>query len=487
MTVVHILVFITYTVILRWLLPRHWRGWFVLVGSLLAIFWLQPSSPIRNLDYWLPTASLALVLFTWAIVRPVQDTGREKWLPSLIVAGGCLLVVGLLRYLPGLCCLGPARPPQLFQVLAALAIILLIFVMLYRFSPGKRWAPTSAILILLLIFVFLKSPALTTLASAGLRGVQGQPADFATFTDLPWLGFSYLAFRLIHVLRDYQTHKLPPVDLGEFSIYALFYPAFTAGPIDRLQRFSADLRKALAAGENPARFFKPDPEAAMDSLEGGKRILFGVFKKFVLADSLALISLNNLNATQTNSTGWMWVLLYAYAFRLYFDFAGYTDIAVGLGRLAGIRLPENFDRPYLKPNLTAFWNSWHMTLAQWFRAYFFNPLTRWLRTSYRNFPSWSIVLVGQMSTMILIGLWHGITWSYFAWGVWHGGGLFVHSRWVERRRAHSSAPQSRLAGNRLAGLAGTLLTFHFVLLGWVWFASPEPAAAVDVFHKLFGL
>ena len=87
-------------------------------------------------------------------------------------------------------------------------------------------------------------------------------------------------------------------------------------------------------------------------------------------------------------------MLYAFALRIYFDFSGYTDIAIGLGQLMGVNLPENFDRPYIKPNLTAFWNSWHITLAQWFRAYFFNPLTRALHRSNKNFPAVSIIFLG---------------------------------------------------------------------------------------------
>ena len=243
---------------------------------------------------------------------------------------------------------------------------------------------------------------------------------------------------------------------------------------------------SLKHGARSRKHYSPDSQAVEDTIQGSERILFGIIKKFVLADSLALISMNSQNALHTNSTIWIWVLLYAYAFRLYFDFAGYTDIAIGLGRLAGIRLPENFDQPYLKPNLTAFWNSWHMTLAQWFRAYFFNPLTRSLRSRYRAAPAWSVILIGQLSTMILIGLWHGITWSFFAWGAWHGCGLFIHNRWAEWRRSRSPAVESHPFGSMINGFLGGVVTFHFVLLGWVWFAMPDPNLAIDVFLRLIG-
>src|SRR5690606_15453433 len=163
-----------------------------------------------------------------------------------------------------------------------------------------------------------------------------------------------------------QTGRLPSVDLSEYITYVLFFPAFTAGPIDRIERFIKDLRQPYE-GLSQEKLF-----------EAGQRLIIGLFKKFVIADSLALIALNDMNATQVTSTIWMWVLVYSYAFQIYFDFSGYTDIALGIAKFVGIHLPENFSAPYLKPNLTQLWNNWHMTLTQWFRSYFFNPITRWL-------------------------------------------------------------------------------------------------------------
>jgi D-alanyl-lipoteichoic acid acyltransferase DltB (MBOAT superfamily) len=278
--------------------------------------------------------------------------------------------------------------------------------------------------------------------------------------------------------------KLPAYSLDEFVSYALFFPAFTAGPIDRSQRFIAEMQKITAW--QPARPGLP-PVPAEDWIGGGQRILGGVFKKFVLADSLALISLNAQNASQTSSAVWMWVLLLAYALRIYFDFSGYTDIALGVGRLAGFRLPENFARPYLKSNLTAFWNSWHITLAQWFRTYYFNPLTRSMRTRFKKIPSALTILVGQVSTMALIGLWHGVSWNFLAWGVWHGLGLFIHNRWADWVRPRLD----ELAAPGWLGTAGLLLgwalTFLFVVVGWVWFALPSVGISWHVLQVLFGL
>jgi alginate O-acetyltransferase complex protein AlgI len=179
-------------------------------------------------------------------------------------------------------------------------------------------------------------------------------------------------------------------------------------------------------------------------------------------------------------------MLYAYAFRIYFDFAGYSDIAIGLGRLLGFRIPENFDRPYLKTNLTAFWNSWHITLAMWFRAYFFNPLSRAMRSGRVAIPTAVIIAASQLSTMVLIGMWHGITWNFVIWGAWHGVGLFIHNRFADLTRASQRRLNEKPRLKLVLDAVRVVLTFHYVALGWVWFALPSVALSWDVMARLFG-
>jgi D-alanyl-lipoteichoic acid acyltransferase DltB (MBOAT superfamily) len=170
----------------------------------------------------------------------------------------------------------------------------------------------------------------------------------------------------------------------------------------------------------------------------------------------------------------MWLIVYAYAFQIFFDFSGYTDIAIALGRLIGVRLPENFAAPYLKSNLSQFWNSWHMTLTQWFRAYYFNPLTRALRTSKWKLPTPFVIFITQVSTMLLIGLWHGIAWNFVFWGAWHGIGLFIQNRWSEFAHLHIAPRVSSQLGQKALEVLGVLLTFHYVAVGWVFFVlRPE--------------
>jgi D-alanyl-lipoteichoic acid acyltransferase DltB (MBOAT superfamily) len=329
-------------------------------------------------------------------------------------------------------------------------------------------------LTVIIIFLILKSETLSTLLSGWLRRLQLQDYTLASPLDLRWLGFSYLAFRLLHVLRDHQLGNAYSYSLANFAIYALFFPTLTAGPIDRSGRFLKDLQAGTTISTQSLQ-------------QGGKRILLGAFQKFVLADSLALFALSSQNATQTTSPIWTWVMLYAYAMRIYFDFAGYTDIALGLGLWVGIRLPENFAAPYAKANLTSFWNSWHITLAQWFRAYFFNPLTRALRSSSRSIPVWLVILVGQVGTMLLIGLWHGVTWNFALWGLWHAAGLYFHNRWSEWARSGNRWMNWWSLHPNLSEWIGRIITFHYVTLSWVWFALPDPQLSLLVFKRLFSL
>ena len=482
MTLTHILVFTLVALLTGWLLPKRWRLWFLLGISLVSIYWLQPSTPIRNLDFWLPTTALALTVLTWTVTR--SEAPHEKHFNRItaLIIFGALLLIALTRYAGPFCCLTPTRPPPFPLVIEGLLLAAILVAIPYLI-PSKRAPSFIATGLILGLFVMIKSQPLTRLSSAWLRVATGQSPDMASYLDLPWLGFSYLAFRLLHVLRDYQMGRLPSYSLGEFVTYAIFFPTYVAGPIDRAPRFIEDLRQSNLLDENA----KHSSKYRNNLIQGGWRILLGVFKKFVLADSLALFALNDQNAAQTSSSLWTWILLYAFALRIYFDFSGYTDVAIGLGRLMDFKLPENFDRPYLKQNLTTFWNSWHMTLAQWFRSYFFNPVTRALRMRPQKLPTWTIILIGQFSTMALIGLWHGITWNFFLWGAWHGLGLFVNNRYTDWARPRLSGLSDRHYLEKAFGFGNWLLTFHFVTLGWVWFALSSPALAWDVFLRLFGI
>lgn len=477
MGLTHILVFTAAALLARLLFRPGWYarawGWLLLIGSALAVFWLQPAVPVRNFDFYFPTATLSLVVLGWAITAPPETRNtRENWIAGGLLAG-VVLAVALTRHLGLNGLLTPTRPPQTGLVLAVLAAAAALALLLARFTqPGPRLM-AAAVALLVLLFAWVKTPALAQMAAGGLRGLMGQDAALAQSTDLRWLGFSYVAFRLIHTLRDRVAGRLPAATLREYLTYMIFFPAFTAGPIDRLERFLKDLRA-------------PAPLQPGDLAMAGRRLLTGLFQKFVLADALALVSLNDYNAGKVNGTVWLWLLLLAYSLQIYFDFAGYTDIAIGLGRLLGLRLPENFNHPYRKPNLTQFWNNWHMSLTLWFRGYVFNPLTRALRSRGR-LPVWAIVLITQLVTMTLIGLWHGVTAGFVIWGAWHGLGLFVHNRWSDWIKPRAAALNASPLLAAVLPPLSTASTFVYVSLGWVWFALPDAGLAARTLLRLFGM
>ena len=446
------------------------RAWILCLSSALVLFLLQPVTGVRQLDYWLPLGTLLMCAAVWAITRPAaQGLAREDTVTATAVTALCV-AVSLTRYVPPELrfSTGRAPPPEFVALVLAVMAGLLALTLRHK---GRDIASLPTVLAVLALFILLKIEALATLAGSAVRGLTGQDTTLASISDLRWLGFSYIAFRLLHALFECRNGKMPALTLREFFAWVIFFPALVAGPIDRAARFAQDLRAPLA----PA-----DPELRA----GLGRIASGLAKKFVMADSLALFCLNEINAAQVNSTGWLWILLYAYALRLYLDFSGYTDLAIGIGNLFGVRLPENFNAPYLRPNLTQFWNSWHMSLAQWFRAHFFNPVTRALRASPHNLPPALIILITQLATMLLIGAWHGLSAGFIIWGFWHGAGLFVHNRWAEwmRPRRAALAPTPRTA--QALQVSGAILTFHYVALGWVWFAIASPQLSWSVLMRL---
>ena len=471
MTLTAIGIFLALGLLAR-LLPRA-RGWLVFAISLSAVFALQPAVPVRGMDFWLPLATLALAGLGWLLTSTAEARAARENRWAAAGMAGAVLLLALTRLLPDPI-LTASRPPQTVSVLAGLGLAGLLAALGWlaaRKDARPKLLAGIAIWGLLALFVVIKTPALHQWASGILRGLVGQSTALATGFDLRWLGFSYLAFRLIHTARDRQEGRLPAVTLREYVTYAVFAPALTAGPIDRVERFVKDLRKR----------FEPDSAGL---LEAGQRLGLGLLRKFVAADLLALVALDAAAAEQAQSAGWAWVLVYAYALQIYFDFAGYTDIAIGLGLLVGVRLPENFNAPYTRLNLTMFWNSWHMTLTQWFRAYFFNPLTRKLRSGPRKFSAPVVILITQVATFVLIGLWHGVTWNFVAWGLWHGLGNFVQNRFSDWAKNHLPAQ----TGWRLRAVqaASWVLTFHYVALGWVWFALPSLGLSVRVLGLLFG-
>ena len=482
MTIEQIIILVA-AVVLYLLLPRSWRHWLTLLASYVCLFWFQPTLPVRWLDYSLPVLTIAITIVCWFVIRideaeqATSDRATDdaiidrQVLVTLFVTGLFLVALTLPRYvqLPALL---TSRPPPLLNtllVIAAIAVVLAAVSALKVKRPVSLWIVIATVISL---FLVTKYEPLTLWLSSLLRSQSGQDVMLASSIDIRWLGYSYIAFRLIHTLRNQQMSVLIPISLREYLTYVLFFPALVAGPIARAEDFVPQLRSL-----SQMRSF----DAARIQW-GVERLALGLFKKFVLADSLAVISLNDTLALQITSPVAMWISLYAYALRIFLDFSGYIDIAIGLAALAGIRLPENFLRPYLAANITIFWKRWHITLSEWVQTYLFSPISRTLLK--RKWPSLRVVIVANTVAMVTIGLWHGVTLPFLLWGLWHACALSLHKFWQMKTRVWQRKHIISKLTITLWQLGSVLVTFHIVVLGWVLFVLTEPATIAHVFRML---
>ncbi len=272
------------------------------------------------------------------------------------------------------------------------------------------------------------------------------------------LGLSYILFRWVHWLVENRRGRIERSDVLGFLNYTFFFPTILAGPIDTYRNF------AYGGAHRPRRV-----EVA-GAMAGVWRVGLGAFK------TLVLVPVVRPWAVDWGAVGWgpvasMGVSLTAYSAFILLDFSGYTDIAIGVGRWMGFRVPENFDRPYGSRSLGEFWRRWHMTFSRFLRAYVFLPLIGWMNRWEALRGRRLLVTSGAyVVTFLVCGLWHGDRLHFVLWGAWHGVGLVVNKLWRERwRPARWQGP-----GYEAASVAGTWL---FVTLGWGMFHYPLGAWA----------
>ncbi|MHB8703193.1 MAG: MBOAT family O-acyltransferase [Candidatus Tyrphobacter sp.] len=274
------------------------------------------------------------------------------------------------------------------------------------------------------------------------------------------LALSFFTFEFVHFLVDVYLGKIERVNTREFMSFAMFFPTLVAGPIKRYQNYVPQL----------ARIGRP---GRLMCAAGVFRILMGLAKKMIIADSMTPLTQPLLSPSGLYDHADFWVAMLAYTVKIYFDFTAYSDIAIGLASLLGLQILENFDRPYWSRNISEFWRRWHISLSSWIRDYVFIPI------GGSRGPKWRVAF-NLALVMAVAGLWHGAAWHFVAWGLWHGVGLGAHRVW-----SLTKAPS--LVGNtRLAHAVSIAMTFGFVALGWVLFASPTLQAAGAVFAGMFG-
>lgn len=291
-------------------------------------------------------------------------------------------------------------------------------------------------------------------ALAGLWGTDIAPLTLHIAVPL---GLSYFCLKAIAILADtYQNRLLTPPSLSEHIIYLLFFPSITAGPIDRPRPFIAQLAPETR------------PNVRESLRRGGDLIFIGCLKKFIIANHLAGITDQAFSGLFSNS-GTAVLAAVTYAFYLYADFSGYTDIARGIAACLGIKLMENFRRPYGARSPSEFWQRWHISLSSWLRDYVFLPLGGAFRSRARAYAN-------LLVTMAVAGIWHGASWMFVLWGLYIGSLLVMHR--VLQPYLKRLKKVVRLRGHARR-IVETGLTFFLISAGWLLFrgASVEQVAS----------
>ena len=315
-----------------------------------------------------------------------------------------------------------------------------------------RWIPVLGVALNLAVLGLFKYADFLRGSVFGVLDLDWRPWSLI----LP-LGISFFVFQKISYLIDLRRGDRHIYGFLDFALFVSFFPQLIAGPLVRhneiIHQFDADPR-GPAMWENLSRGFT--------------LFIIGVAKKVALADTLAMVA-DPLFAKAANgslSAAEAWTAAGAYTLQIYFDFSGYSDMAIGLARMFGFRLPMNFDAPYRSLSIREFWRRWHMTLSRFLRDYLYIPLGGGRSGAARQ--ALNVIL-----TMLLGGLWHGANWTFVVWGGLHGAALALNHLW-------------QLHGRALPRPIAWLLTMLFVMVGWVLFRSPGFAAAWDMLASMAG-
>lgn len=271
------------------------------------------------------------------------------------------------------------------------------------------------------------------------------------------IGISFFTFQsLTYTVDVYRKVHKPLNRLTDYLLYILMFPQLIAGPIVRFNSVADDITDRHAN------------ETIENKLLGIYRFVIGLSKKVLIANVLGeqVDYIYSLPIEQVNAS-LAWIAVIAYSFQIYFDFSGYSDMAIGLGKIIGFKFPENFDNPYISQNISEFWRRWHITLGQFMKYYLYIPLGgNRVNSNARLYLNLSIVF-------LLSGLWHGASWNFVIWGAWHGMFLVL----------------DRIFLIKLLGKAGkftrVFLTYVVVLIGWVFFRIEDFDQAINYIGKMF--
>lgn len=279
------------------------------------------------------------------------------------------------------------------------------------------------------------------------------------------LGISYYTFKNVGYLLDvFYGRIVASKKIVHYSLYISFFPQIVAGPIERATNLLPQFQK-----ERPFDF--------KQSTDGLKLILWGLFKKVVIADT-CVSYVNDIFGNYSSYPGSVLVLgVFYFAFQIYADFSGYSDIAMGVCKLLGFETTQNFNYPFISKNITEFWRRWHISLSSWFNDYVFTPLF----TAFRNWGNIAMY-VAIVFTFILSGLWHGDSWHYVLFGLINGVVIALEAKFKKKRKKIQSKINSVLYANLSMGL-----TFLFTLFTFTIFKADNIPMAFDYFNRVFSM
>jgi len=394
------------------------------------------------LTYWF--AAYFVVLF------PLYWAARVPWIRCLVLLAGCILFHTHFA--------GPA---------GVIPIVVLAVVTYFAGLSRNRYACYGGIGLSLTALIFYKYTRFLCLEIVAKVLPGGKTSFVAQYPELvniiAPLAISFFAFEFIHYLMDVSRGAEPIRNVADFTLYAIYWPSIVAGPVKRYQEFLPALHQGLSQ------------VTAHDVAVGLARVGLGLLKKFVADNLTAFIAYYGTQFGDLDPL-WRWGFLAAIAFRILLDFSGYSDMAVGFSRMHGIRLPENFNWPYLAYNLPEFWRRWHISLSLWIRDYVYILLGG-------NRCGMSRKIANGLLAFGLCGLWHGAGWNFLVWGLYHGAGLAVATSY----RSLLGRAGDELSGwlNRHPQFAWAL-TMLYVAIGWLFFFYPLKQA-VKMTGQLFGV
>ncbi|HBG07881.1 MAG: hypothetical protein A2075_18920 [Geobacteraceae bacterium GWC2_58_44] len=333
-------------------------------------------------------------------------------------------------------------------------------------ATKKRWWLWSGITLNLALLIGLKYVPFLVENVNDLLRLSATPYELVAVNKLVAIGVSYYVFQGISYIVDVYFELLDAErHLGRFALYISFFPKLLQGPIERVGELLPQLNLLL-------------PTSAGNLSMGLNLFIWGLFKKVVVADRLASL-VDPVYNNVTGHSGWsFFVATYLFAFQIYFDFSGYTDMALGIARCFNIKLTQNFNAPYLASSTAEFWRRWHISFSSWILDYIFKPL----QFSFRQWPRFGTP-VALMLTFLASGIWHGASWCFIIWGFLHG--CYLASAVLVKKKKQTLYKSLGVAKSTPLKVIETVVTFHLICFAWIFFRASSVSDALYVVRHSF--